>query len=84
MDREITIIVTEDEARLIEERAASAGYESVAEYVHSTALAHAFEIPDDVLIQLLEQDDAETDPGVPSNEAFAQVRANLVAKYGTG
>jgi Arc/MetJ-type ribon-helix-helix transcriptional regulator len=35
MDREITITVTDDEARRIEERVASGEFESAAEYVRA-------------------------------------------------
>ncbi len=86
MEREITITVTDEEARRIEERVAAGEFESASEYVHatiSTALAEqGFDIPDDVLLALLEEDEAVADPGIPANEAFAQVRANLEAKYG--
>lgn len=86
MDREITITVTEDEARRIDERVAAGEFESAAEYVHSTishVLAYgAFDVPDDVLLHLLEEDDADADPGIPADEAFRQTRAKLEAKYG--
>lgn len=88
MEREITITVTDEEAERIEARAASAGYQSAAQYVHATladALQQpAVDIPDDVLRQLLEEDDANNGPDVAIDEAFAQVRANLEAKYGRG
>ena len=86
MEREITITVTDEEARRTEERVAAGRFESAADYVHSalsTTLAHhTLEIPDDVLFALLEQDDADENPGVPADEAFAQVRGNLETKYG--
>ena len=81
MEREITITVTDDEARRIEERAASAGFGSPAEYVHAT-LADALQQPvvdisDDLLRQLLEDDDADSSPDVGIDEAFAEVHRHI-------
>lgn len=86
MYREITIVVTEEEARRIDARVASGEFASASDYVHSTVstalTSDALDIPDDVLQALLEDDDADSDPGIPADNAFAQVKANLEAKYG--
>jgi len=81
MEREITITVTDDEARLIEERVSAGEYNSAADYVHatvSTALSEAaFDIPGNVLRLLLEEDDADTSPDVDIDEAFAEVYRHI-------
>jgi len=86
MEREITIVVTEDEARRIDERVAAGEYASAAELAHaavSSVLAdQGADIPDEVLQFLLAEDDADTEPGIPLDEALREVRANLEAKYG--
>lgn len=85
MDREITITVTDEEARRIEERVATGHFESPADYVHADALATApLDIPDEILERLLEEDNLDSDPGVPAEEAFARVRARIETTYGKG
>ena len=88
MDREITIVLTDEEARRIDERVASGEFASAEDYVHSTlstALTGAeFHIPADVLQALIDEDEADADPGIPADIAFAQVKASIEAKHGKG
>jgi Arc/MetJ-type ribon-helix-helix transcriptional regulator len=83
MEREITITVTDDEARRIEERVASGEYESASELAHA-ALAtfvradnHGPHLPDELLRHLIEEDEADPWPDVDIDEAFAQVYRHI-------
>ena len=88
MDREITITVTDDEARLIDERVAAGEFESAVDLVHfalATVLGDQLpDVPEDVLLLRLAEDAADEGSDLSADEAFAQVRANLAAKYGRG
>lgn len=78
MEREITITVTDEEARRIDERVAAGEFASAAELAHaavSSVLAPPdVDIPDDVLRQLLEEDDADDHSDEMTGE---ELRAHL-------
>ena len=83
MDREITITVTDEEARRIEERAASAGYDSVSDYVHSAvsmallAREDSSLLGDEAIRAAIAEADADTRPAIPAQSAFENVRTYI-------
>lgn len=80
MEREITITVTDEEARRIDERVAAGEFSSpseVATVALKSFLHEAVGVPEEILRQLLDEDDEAADPGVPLDEAFAMVRARI-------
>lgn len=62
MEREITITVTDEEARRIEERVASGEFESATELVHAAVVTFTEgdrqPLSDDLVRQLIEEDEA--------------------------
>ena len=80
MEREITITVTDDEARLIEERVAAGDYRSAAELVHS-AVSDVLSPPsyptDDVLRAAIAEADADPRPDLDGNEFFERLHRHI-------
>jgi Arc/MetJ-type ribon-helix-helix transcriptional regulator len=73
MDREITITVTEDEARRIDERVAAGEYASAADLAHAAiadfvAAEVADRLPDGLVRQLIEEDEADDGPDMGADE----------------
>ena len=84
MDREITITVTDDEARRIDERVASGEFESAADVVRA-ALATLdasdadLSVPADELRRLVDEALTDPRPPVPAVVAFARLRSRIQA-----
>ncbi|OEO28948.1 hypothetical protein VW23_027840 [Devosia insulae DS-56] len=81
MDQTITITVTEDEARRIEERVATGDFSSPADLVHTAVVNYieqdGFELDDAQLRQLIAEADADVRPDMDAKEAFASVYAYI-------
>jgi antitoxin ParD1/3/4 len=78
MDREITITVSEEEARLIDEQVSSGAYASAEELLHAGLMTvAASSLDDEVLRKLIAEADADPRPSVPLDVAFDQVFAYI-------
>ena len=78
MDREITIRVSEEEARLIDEQVSSGAFASVEDVLHAGLMTVAApRLDDDLLRKLIAEADADPRPSVPLAEAFDEVFAYI-------
>ena len=82
MDRELTITLTDEEARLIDEQVESGAFASASEVVHA-GLARMVEVEawDGLETEWLRQKVQEAlddpRPSVPAEEAFARIRDHI-------
>lgn len=87
MDREITITVSDEEARLIDERVRSGDFASPADVVRAAldwfAGANA-DVDADALRQLVEEAKSDPSPDIPADEAFEQVRRYIRSRGESG
>jgi Arc/MetJ-type ribon-helix-helix transcriptional regulator len=82
MEREITITVTDDEARLIEERVAAGEYDSAADLVHravSDVLSPPAYLTDDFLRAAIAEADADPRPDLNESEFFDRLHRHIDA-----
>lgn len=81
MDHTITITVTEEEARRIEERVATGNFLSPADLVHTAVVDYIEQddpdLDDAQLRRLIAEADADDGPDMDAKEAFASVYAYI-------
>ena len=82
VDHTITITVTEDEARRIEERVATGDFVSPADLVHAAVVSYIHHNDDSALDdarlrQLIAEAEADDRPDVDAKEAFASIYAYI-------
>jgi Arc/MetJ-type ribon-helix-helix transcriptional regulator len=79
MEREITIQVSDEEARVLQERASAAGYTGAAEYVQAL-VATALDDDDELLRRIADEIDAALDDPTDRTsleDTFAELRATV-------
>lgn len=80
MEREITITVTDDEARLIEERVAAGEYQSAVDLVHSAVsgvLSPPAWLNEGLLRAALAEADADPRPDLDEDEFFDRLHRHI-------
>lgn len=85
MDREITIVVTDDEARRIDARVASGEFQSTEDVVRAALASFDSAGEDPLSLDIVRQKVAEAladpSPALPANEVFEGLRAVIHAEF---
>jgi hypothetical protein len=78
MDREITITISDEVARKLDEDVAAGQFPTIEEAA-SVAVANAYAdwLTDDVVRRLIKEADADPGPVLPLDEAFKQIHAHI-------